>query len=290
MHLVTFDDGSTTAVGVLGNDSDRPQIADLRRLLPGFASDMLRLLQAGAPALAHLRTALRAAPAHCWIDAARVKLCAPILRPGKIICVGHNYHDHAGLPAGDLPEYPTFFSKFSSAVIGSGADIVLPRVSSKVDNEAELAVVIGTAGRHIAQADAMGHVAGYTILNDVSARDYQKRTTQWMMGKTFDTFAPMGPALLTADAVADVNDLELALWVNGVEMQRSNTRHFIFPIAFLISYLSEVMTLEPGDVISTGTPARLGQYRELPQYMNPGDEVRIRIGAIGELVNRFVAG
>jgi acylpyruvate hydrolase len=289
MHLVTFDDGSGTAIGVLSSASGRERIADLRQLVPGLTTDMLQLLQGGESALAQVRDAVQSTPERCWLDASAVKLRAPIQRPGKIICVGHNYHDHAGLPAGDLPEYPTFFSKFSSAVIGSGESIVLPRVSSKVDNEAELAVVIGKPGRHISQAGAMDHVAGYTILNDVSARDYQKRTTQWMMGKTFDTFAPMGPALVTADAIADVNNLALTLCVNGIEMQRSNTRHFIFPIAFLISYLSEVMTLEPGDIISTGTPARLGEYREHPLYMQPGDEVRISFDGLGTLVNRFVA-
>jgi acylpyruvate hydrolase len=289
MHLVTFEDCGSTAIGVLNNEPLSPRIVDLRRLLPDFPTDMLQLLQSGDKALDRLRAALHSVPESCWIDLASVALRAPILRPGKIICVGHNYHDHAGLPAGDLPEFPTFFSKFSTAVIGSGQDIVLPKVSSKVDNEAELAVVIGRRGRHIAQSQAMTHVAGYTILNDVSARDYQKRTTQWMMGKTFDTFAPMGPALVTADAIADVNNLALALSVNDVQMQASSTRHFIFPIAFLISYLSEVMTLEPGDIISTGTPSRLGQYREQPVYMQPGDEVRIRIEGIGELVNRFVA-
>ena len=289
MHLVSFDDQDGAAIGLLRDPSDPAVLIDLRRLTPQLPRDMIEFLQLGDDALDSVRAGIRLLRADHCIDARGVRLRSPIRRPGKIICVGHNYHDHAGLPAGDLPEYPTFFSKYSSAVIGDGDDIVLPKLSEKVDNEAELAVVIGKRGRHIPEAAAMSHVAGFSILNDVSARDYQKRTTQWMMGKTFDTFAPIGPAMVTLDAFDDPQQLEISLSVNGIAMQHSNTRHFIFSIPFLIHYLSAVMTLEPGDVISTGTPARLGQYREQPMYMRPGDEVRVRIEGIGDLVNRFVA-
>jgi len=234
-------------------------------------------------------TASTSAPSGAWIPLAELDLLAPVPRPGKIICMGHNYHDHSGLAVGELPEYPTFFSKYANTVIGPNRPVVLPRISKLVDNEAELACIIGRRARHVSEAEALDHIAGYTIFNDVSGRDFQKRTSQWMMGKTFDTFGPMGPALVTADEIQDPGNLELSLTVNGQEIQHSNTRHFIFSIPFLIAYLSEVMTLEPGDLLSTGTPARLGDFREHPIYMQPGDEVCIEIEKIGELRNTFVS-
>ena len=178
MHLVSFDDQDGAAIGLLRDPSDPAVLIDLRRLTPQLPRDMIEFLQLGDDALDSVRAGIRLLRADHCIDARGVRLRSPIRRPGKIICVGHNYPDHAGLPAGDLPEYPTFFSKYSSAVIGDGDDIVLPKLSEKVDNEAELAVVIGKRGRHIPEAAAMSHVAGFSILNDVSARDYQKRTTQ----------------------------------------------------------------------------------------------------------------
>lgn len=166
---------------------------------------------------------------------------------------------------------------------------MLPRLSDEVDNEAELACVIGRRARHVPEAEALAYVAGYTIFNDVSARDYQKRTSQWMMGKTFDTFGPMGPALVTADEIPDPSGLDLSLAVNGQEVQRSNTRSFIFSIPFLIAYLSQVITLEPGDLISTGTPGRVKAFRDRRVFMKTGDEVSIHIDKIGVLTNPFVA-
>lgn len=288
MRLVSFVDGEHAAVGVVGEGERETSLLDLSIAAPSLPRSMIELLDAGDAALTLIRDAIDAAIPSSWQPLASVTLQAPVPRAGKIICVGHNYRDHSALPDEVLPEYPTFFSKYATAVTGHRHPIVLPRLAQTVDNEAELAVVIGRRGRHIAEADAMAHVAGYTILNDVSARDFQRRTTQWMMGKTFDTFAPMGPVLATADSL-DPSRLELALWVNDALVQRSNTAQFIFPIPFLIAYLSAVMTLEPGDIISTGTPARLGDYRANPIWMKPGDEVRIRIDGIGELVNHFVA-
>ena len=211
-------------------------------------------------------------------------------QPGKIVCLGHNYFDHMGIGKTEPPEYPTFFCKTANTVIGPGQAIVIPRVTSQVEYEAELAVVIGKRARHVAQAHALEFVAGYTIFNDVSARDYQKRTSQWMIGKSFDTFGPMGPALVTADEIRDPHCLELSLTLNGLEMQRTNTGNMIFSIPFVIAYLSAVMTLEPGDVISTGTPAKTELARSLPPFMKPGDTVRIAVEKIGELVNIVVAG
>lgn len=228
---------------------------------------------------------------HPGIDAAEeaVKLLAPIPRPPKIICVGLNYRDHAMESGLAIPETPTIFAKFPNCVIGPGQPIVLPRNSTRPDYEAELAVVIGKGGRHIAEEDWREHVFGYTILHDVSARDFQMATSQWMIGKTFDTFAPMGPAIVTADEIPDPHNLRISLTLNGATMQDSNTGNLIFKIPQLIAYLSSVFTLETGDVIATGTPAGVGFARKPPVYLKPGDEVRIRIEGIGELMNPVVA-
>ncbi len=206
-----------------------------------------------------------------------------------MIAVGHNYHDHSGKSDAALPEFPTFFAKFSNVIIGPNQPIVYPRVKIQMDYEGELAVVIGKRARYVSQADALDCVAGYTIFNDVTARDYQNRTSQWTHGKNFDTFGPMGPALVTAAEISDPGNLELSLTLNGQEMQHSNTRHLIFSIPVLIEYLTQAMTLEPGDVISTGTPGGTGTSRKPPVLMQPGDVVRVQIEKIGELINPVIA-
>ena len=167
---------------------------------------------------------------------------------------------------------------------------MIPAVTEQVDYEAELAVVIGKRAVRVPEERAFEYVAGYTIFNDVSARDYQKRTSQWMLGKCFDTFGPMGPVLVTADEIPDPHDLELSLTLNGLELQRTSTRQMIFSIPYLIAYISAVMTLEPGDLISTGTPAKTELAKSIPPFMKPGDEVCIRISRIGELINPVTAG
>jgi 2-keto-4-pentenoate hydratase/2-oxohepta-3-ene-1,7-dioic acid hydratase in catechol pathway len=184
---------------------------------------------------------------------------------------------------------PTIFAKFPTAVIAPGDNIVLPKSSSQPDYEAEFAFVIGQGGRHIPAARWRDHVFGYTILNDVSARDYQRATSQWIMGKTFDTFAPMGPWLVSAGDIPDPHELDISLTLNGIEMQSSNTRNLIFRVPELVAFLSSVFTLEPGDVVTTGTPAGVGFARKPPRYLRPGDEVVIRIQGIGELRNPVVA-
>jgi 2-keto-4-pentenoate hydratase/2-oxohepta-3-ene-1,7-dioic acid hydratase in catechol pathway len=187
-----------------------------------------------------------------------------------------------------IPEVPTVFAKFPTAVTGPGSEVVLPKASSRPDYEAEFAVVIGRGGRYISEADAMQHVFGYTILNDVSARDVQMATSQWIMGKTFDTFAPFGPTIVTADEIEDPHVLDISLTLNGEVMQNSNTRNLIFRVPALISFLSSVFTLEPGDIISTGTPGGVGFARKPPRYLQPGDEMVVRIAGLGELANRCV--
>jgi len=251
--------------------------------------EIIPLIEGGDDALDRVSRWAYSPPGSERFEAGRVKLLAPIPRPPKIICIGLNYRDHAEEGGNPIPEVPTVFSKFHTALIGHGQPIVIPKNSTKPDYEAELAVVIGKGGRYIPEERWREHVFGYTIINDVSARDFQTATSQWMIGKTFDTFAPVGPAIVTADEVDDPHCLDISLHLSGDLMQRSNTRNMIFSIPRLISYLSSVFTLEPGDIIATGTPAGVGFARKPPRWLQPGDEVRIRIEGIGELVNPVVA-
>jgi 2-keto-4-pentenoate hydratase/2-oxohepta-3-ene-1,7-dioic acid hydratase in catechol pathway len=218
-----------------------------------------------------------------------VKLLAPIPKPRKLICVGLNYRDHAAETGSEIPDVPTIFNKFATSVIGPGDNIVLPKLSKKPDYEAEFAFVVGKGGRHIKAEDWRNHIFGYTIVNDVSARDYQRATTQWLMGKTFDTFAPMGPWIVTADSIQDPHALDISIEINGETLQKSNTRELIFKIPDLLVFLSGVFTLEPGDIVSTGTPAGVGGARNPPRFLRPGDDVAVKIPAIGELRNPVVA-
>jgi acylpyruvate hydrolase len=276
MQLITFSHHNRSRLGAMLALDGQEYVLDLGLARPDLPAEMVELLQLGEAALTSARRAL-ASPDRSWlVPRAEVTLLAPIWRPGKIVCLGHNYYDHMGIGKTEPPEYPTFFCKTINTVIGPDQAIVIPRVTGQVDYEAELAVVIGKRARHVAQEHALDFVAGYTIFNDVSARDYQKRTSQWMIGKSFDTFGPMGPALVTADEILDPHRLELSLTLNGLEMQRTNTRNMIFSIPFVIANLSAVMTLEPGDVISTGTPAKTEIARSLQPFMKPGDTVRLR--------------
>ncbi|MFB3777762.1 MAG: fumarylacetoacetate hydrolase family protein [Bryobacteraceae bacterium] len=248
--------------------------------------DVLSVIQGGLQALRKIES---------WISQPRraeplasVRLLAPIPRPPKFICIGLNYRDHAEETNMPIPTVPTVFNKFATAVTGPGEPIVLPKSSTRPDYEAELAFIIGKGGRHIAASDWREHVFGYTIVNDVSARDYQMATSQWLMGKTFDTFAPMGPGLVTADEIPDPHRLDISLTLNGEVMQNSNTRNLIFRVPELVEFLSRVFTLEPGDVVSTGTPGGVGFARKPPVYLKPGDEVVVRAQGIGELRNPVI--
>ncbi|MBV9778461.1 MAG: fumarylacetoacetate hydrolase family protein [Acidobacteriaceae bacterium] len=219
----------------------------------------------------------------------QVRLLAPIPKPRKLICVGLNYRDHAAETGAQIPKVPTIFNKFATSVIGPEANIVLPKVSHLIDYEAEFAFVIAPGGRNVPADNWREHVFGYTLVNDVTARDYQRATSQWLMGKTFDTFAPMGPWIVTADEISDPHELDIQLQVNGELLQDSNTCELIFKIPDLIAFLSSVFTLEPGDIVSTGTPAGVGFVRKPPRFLHPEDEVAVKIPAIGELRNRVVA-
>lgn len=290
MHLVTFSYRNAVRLGAIVLHGPAESVLDLQQADPALPTKMRDFLNAGASALAAAGRAVAAAATHALIPLADVALCAPVPRPGKIICLGHNYFDHMGIGRTEPPEYPTFFCKTDNTVIGPEQAIVIPRITRQVDYEAELAVVIGRQARHVAQERALEYVAGYTIFNDVSARDYQKRTSQWMIGKSFDTFGPMGPALVTTDEIPDPGCLELSLTVNDLELQHTNTRHMIFSIPYVIAYLSEVLTLQPGDVISTGTPAKTELAQNVPPFLKPGDRVTIRVEKVGSLSNPVIGG
>jgi acylpyruvate hydrolase len=212
-----------------------------------------------------------------------VELLPPVARPGKLICIGLNYRAHAEEQGKEPPETPTFFAKFANALAAPGATVRLPRFSEKVDYEAEVAFVIGDRCKDVPASDAMRHVAGYMLLNDLSARDYQFKTPQWMPGKTFDGAAPCGPALVTADDAGPHDAIEIELRLNGERMQHSSTADLVHSIPELVEYLSMLMTLEPGDVIATGTPAGVGSLREPKVWLKPGDRVEVTSPQLGVL-------
>ena len=216
-----------------------------------------------------------------------VRLQAPVTRPGKIICIGLNYRAHAEEQGAEPPATPTFFAKFRNALAAPGAAVPLPSWSERVDYEAEVAFVIGGRCKDVREADAIDHVAGYTLLNDLSARDYQFKTPQWMPGKTFDGAAPCGPALVTTDEAGPHDEIEIELTLNGEVMQKSSTADLVHSVPALIAYLSKLMTLEPGDVVSTGTPAGVGSLRDPKVWLKPGDEVVISSPQLGVLETRL---
>jgi 2-keto-4-pentenoate hydratase/2-oxohepta-3-ene-1,7-dioic acid hydratase in catechol pathway len=219
------------------------------------------------------------------------KLTAPIGDPGKVLCIGLNYRDHALETGSAIPSEPVVFSKFSQAVVGPDDTIVLPKVAHEVDYEAELVVVIGKAGKNIPRAAAWQHVAGYTVGNDVSARDWQKGRPggQWLLGKTPDTFAPTGPWLVTADEIGEPHNLRVQLRLNGETMQDSRTKEFIFGIDEVIAHVSQLVTLQAGDLIFTGTPPGVGAARKPPVFLKAGDRVEVEIEGVGVLKNVVVA-
>jgi 2-keto-4-pentenoate hydratase/2-oxohepta-3-ene-1,7-dioic acid hydratase in catechol pathway len=222
----------------------------------------------------------------------KVTLMAPILRPGKIICIGLNYIDHAKEGGHPLPKEPVIFGKFANAVIGPEDAIRCPdpAVSDAIDYEAELAVVIGKRAYRVDKTTALDYVAGYLNFNDISARDLQHRDGQWMKGKFLDTFAPMGPWLVTKEEIADPGNLKIQLRLNGQVMQSSNTGNLIFDVPHLVSYLSSLVTLEPGDIIATGTPSGVGFVRKPPVLLKPGDVVEVEIEGLGVLRNHVIQG
>ena len=214
---------------------------------------------------------------------------APVPRPGKILCIGLNYRDHAAESNMPIPEKPVVFSKFSTCVIAPGEPVVLPSTSQKVDYEAELAVVIGRRAKHVTADRAYDYGLGYTAFNDVSARDFQFGDGQWQRGKSCDTFAPMGQSIVTTDAVPDPHKLPIKLTLNGETMQESNTDQLIFGVPALIEFISQTITLEPGDVIATGTPAGVGFARKPPVFLKPGDQMEVMIEGVDGIGNPIIS-
>ncbi|QDU97811.1 fumarylacetoacetate hydrolase family protein [Lignipirellula cremea] len=280
MHFVTFERAGSVRIGAVREG----QYVDLHQTDSRIPASLKALLALGADGL---QLATAAAEKGTAIDPAEVRLLAPIPDPGKVICIGLNYADHAAETGAEIPSQPVVFCKFPTAVSAHGDAIVLPASSSKVDYEAELVVVIGQGGKHIPEASAMDHVAGYACGHDVSARDWQKGTPggQWLLGKTFDTFAPFGPEMITADEIADPGALAIELRLNGQTMQKSSTSQLIFSVPQLIAHVSSVCTLEPGDVIFTGTPPGVGAARKPPIFLQPGDVVEVEIEGLGLLRN-----
>jgi acylpyruvate hydrolase len=228
------------------------------------------------------RAASASGPVH---DAAAVDHAPLVLQPGKIVCVGLNYRSHILEMTRVLPDHPTLFAKYSSALIGARDDIVLPRVSDMVDWEAELAIVIGAPARHVSIDDASAAIAGYSVCNDVSVRDFQYRTMQWLQGKTFESSTPLGPELVTLDTLEEPAALEITCSVDGEQMQKAVTSDLLFGPAVLVSYMSDIFTLMPGDVIATGTPAGVGHARTPPRYLRDGSVVVTRVEGVGECRN-----
>jgi 2-keto-4-pentenoate hydratase/2-oxohepta-3-ene-1,7-dioic acid hydratase in catechol pathway len=274
MKLLTYESDGVLHSGLLVEG----RVIDL-------GASPLQTILSSPDEVARARSLEERAPAGVPLEGLNVR--APIVRPGKVLALGLNYRDHAAESGSPIPAEPVVFCKVSSSVIGPGAPIRLPEASDKIDYEVELAFVIGRAARHVPADRALEYVAGYTVLNDVSARDYQleKPAGQWTLGKSFDTFCPMGPWLVTPDEVGDPQDLALKCVVSGQTMQSSSTSQMIFSVADIIEYLSRVLTLEPGDVVATGTPPGVGFARKPPRFLHAGDVVECTVENIGTLVN-----
>jgi len=316
MRLVTFAARGQTRIGALEGDwivdlaraarahyaargVTRPG-ARARALLPQSMTGLLaggdEVLALARDAAAETRQALASAAQARTLErdgivwrSGDVRLLPPVPAPSKILCVGRNYAEHAREGGSAPPEIPIFFGRFPHSLLGPGEPYVLPRVSEQVDYEGELAAVIGRRGRDIPESRALDYVAGYTIFNDISIRDFQRRTTQWMIGKNFDRSGPLGPALVTRDEVPDPQALSLAVEVSGERLQEAATSTMIFTVAYLIADVSRALTLEPGDVIATGTPSGVGFARKPPRWLRAGDVVRVSITKLGVLETPVVA-
>ncbi|MFN8449617.1 MAG: fumarylacetoacetate hydrolase family protein [Anaerolineae bacterium] len=267
MKLATFSYNGRTRIGIIENDTIQ---------VVAWQDSMRQLIRRGiSPSRTYERFPL-----------ASTTLNAPLI-PGKIIAIGQNYAEHAAELGNKLPERPVIFAKFPSTVIGSGVPITWrSSITTQVDWEAELAVVIGKRAKDVPEADALSYVYGYCVANDVSARDLQLRTdSQWTRGKSLDTFCPLGPYIVTRDEIADPQNLNIKTTVNDKTMQDSNTRHMIFSVAHLIAYCSQMFTLEPGDIIITGTPSGVGDGRKPPRYLADGDVVTVSVEGVGEVSN-----
>jgi 2-keto-4-pentenoate hydratase/2-oxohepta-3-ene-1,7-dioic acid hydratase in catechol pathway len=278
MKIVSYRTGTTESYGALTADG----IVDLPASDPGLPA---ALNDALARLVAYELPAGHVAP----VGLDTVTLLPVVPHPEKIICIGVNYADHAAETGSVTPPYPTVFAKFANTLIADGEPILLPTASDSVDYEGELAVIIGRDAKNVKAADALDYVAGYSALDDVSARDFQGHTSQWTMGKSPDTFAPVGLAMATADEVPDPQALTLRTTVSGEVLQEASTGDMIFSVRELIAYLSQVMTLRPGDIIATGTPAGVGMARDPKRFLRAGDTVTVTIDGVAELTNPVIA-
>ena len=282
MKLVTFDGGQGSRVGTLVGD----EIVDLTAA--GAATSMLELIRSGSDGLT--MAAAAATRGGHRVALAGVRLLPPIPNPGKVLCCGINYRSHADEnPKAVMPTEPFFFAKMPSSVAGPEDQIRVPPMSKQVDYEVEFTAVIGKRMSRAAEADVMPAIFGYTLLNDVSARDVQFKDAQITLGKNFDKFAPIGPAIVTTDELIRPDRVRLTTRLNGKTMQDGNTADWLFPLPRVISFLSQVMTLEPGDIVTTGTPAGVGYFQKPQVFMQPGDVIEIEAEGIGILRNHIVA-
>jgi 2-keto-4-pentenoate hydratase/2-oxohepta-3-ene-1,7-dioic acid hydratase in catechol pathway len=281
MKLVTFTRAGRRSIGAVVADG----VVDFAKAAPGLPQDMLGFLEAGAPALAAAHAALEGAER---IPLAEVQLEAPIARPPKFFGVGLNYADHVAESGLEVPKIPMIFNKQSTCVVGPTDPFHLPRASHVLDYEGELGFVIGRRCRHVSRDDAADAIAGYLVVNDVTVRDWQLRVPTWTMGKSFDTHGPIGPWIVTPDELPDPHRLQLRTWVNGELRQESNTKELIFDCFSLVEHLSTAFTLEPGDIVATGTPSGVGIAMKPPKLLVAGDVVKIEIEGIGAIENSVI--
>jgi 2-keto-4-pentenoate hydratase/2-oxohepta-3-ene-1,7-dioic acid hydratase in catechol pathway len=296
MKLLTFYQQGQCRLGVKTDEGILDVVSSLNSAgqTSGVPRSVHEVIEGGEGALSALQAwadqmLTRPVNTH-FLNEADLDLAPCVTQPSKIICVGLNYRKHAEETNAPIPEFPILFNKFSNTLTGHGQDVPLPKMSEKVDYEAELVIVIGKTAKYVSKADALSHVFGYSIVNDLSARDLQMRTTQWLLGKSCDKFSPLGPYLVTADEVGDPNRLEIKCFVNGKVRQNSNTSDMIFHCDEIVSYISQHMTLIPGDIILTGTPEGvvLGYPPEKQVFLKEGDTVTIKIEKLGSITNRMV--
>jgi 2-keto-4-pentenoate hydratase/2-oxohepta-3-ene-1,7-dioic acid hydratase in catechol pathway len=281
MRLCTFSHAGASGLGVVLDDG----VVDLAAAAPELPREMTELLAAGEPALRRVREAAARAPR---LPLEAVRLGPPIPRPPKFLAIGLNYADHVAESGLDAPKLPTVFNKQSTCVAGPHDPIHMPRVSKALDYEGELGFVVGRRCRHVPRERASEVIAGYLVVNDVSVRDWQLRVPTWTMGKSFDTHGPIGPWLTTPDEVGDPHGLRVRTWVNGELRQDSNTKHLIFDCFAIVEHLSTAFTLEPGDVVATGTPGGVGIAMKPPRLLQVGDVVRVDVTGLGTLENAVV--
>jgi len=284
MRLVTYEATSGPRVGILDGDD----IVDLKAIASDLPDTLKAVIAAGLPqGLAEL---VRGAPGKARTKRADTRFLLPIADPGKIVCVGLNYHDHAAETGQAVPTFPPLFLRATTSLTGPEEPMVVPKVSEQLDFEAELTIVIGRTCRHVSQDEALDYVFGYTCFNEGSVRDYQRKSTQWTGAKNFDRTGPLGPWITTADEVpAGADGLQVRTVLNGKVMQDASTAGMIFKCAEIVSTISSIMTLEPGDLIPTGTPAGVGMGRKPPVWLKPGDTVTVSIEGVGELTSRVIA-